>query len=53
MEAIDAGDAIGSKLFQEAEEQMKELEVSANTLRKDLEKLQKQESQQDNYSSVP
>ncbi len=40
--ALDAGNKIDPKLFQEAEEHMKDLEVQANNLRKDLEKLQKQ-----------
>jgi hypothetical protein len=43
-EALDIGNAIDPKLFQEAEEQIKELEVNANSLRKDLEQLQKQQS---------
>ena len=42
IDALDAGNTIESKLFQEAEEQIKKLEVQANSLRKDLEKLQKQ-----------
>ena len=42
-EALDAGNAIEPKLFQEAMEHIEELEVQANSLRKDLEKLQKQE----------
>jgi chaperonin cofactor prefoldin len=41
-EALDTGNTIDPKLFQEAEEQIKELEVDANSLRKDLERLQKQ-----------
>jgi uncharacterized protein Smg (DUF494 family) len=41
-EALDARNTIKPKLFQEAKEQIKELEVQANSLRKDLEKLQKQ-----------
>lgn len=41
-QSLDAGTQIDPELFAEAEEQMKELEVEANTLRKDLEKLQKQ-----------
>ena len=41
-EALDAGNAIEPKLLQEAMEQIEELEVQANSLRKDLEKLHKQ-----------
>jgi hypothetical protein len=41
IEALDAGDTIDPKLFQEAKEHIEELEVQANSLRKDLEKLQK------------
>jgi chromosome segregation ATPase len=43
-EALDAGDGIDSDLFQEAEEHLKELEVQANSLRNDLEKLKAQQS---------
>jgi len=37
--ALDARNALKPKPFQEAMEQIEELEVQANSLRKDLEKL--------------
>jgi hypothetical protein len=40
IDALDTGRTLDPELFQEAEEHIKELEVQANTLRKDLEKLQ-------------
>lgn len=43
-DALDAGNALDPKLFQEAEEHAKELEVQASSLLKDLEKLKKQQS---------
>ncbi len=43
IEALDDGTPIDTKLYQEAMEQIQELEVQANSLRKDLKKLQKQE----------
>jgi hypothetical protein len=42
IDILDAGNTIDSKHFQEAMEQIEELEVQANSLRKDLEKLQQQ-----------
>jgi hypothetical protein len=44
IDALDAGKAIEPTLFQEAEEQIKELIAHANSLRKDLEKLKTQQS---------
>src|SRR6266581_7353833 len=41
IEALDDGTPIDTKLYQEAMEQIQELEVQANSLRKDLKKLQK------------
>jgi hypothetical protein len=43
-EALDTGNAIDPKLYQEAEGQIKELEVNANSLRIDLERLKTQQS---------
>jgi chromosome segregation ATPase len=43
-QALDDGKAIEPRLFQEAAEQAKELEIEASSLQKDLEKLQKQQS---------
>jgi chromosome segregation ATPase len=43
-EALDTGNTIDPKLYQEAEKQIKELEVNANSLRTDLERLKAQQS---------
>jgi hypothetical protein len=42
IDILDAGNTIDSKHFQEAMEQIEELEVQINSLRKDLEKLRQQ-----------
>ncbi len=44
IEALDQGNPIDPKLYQEAEEHIKELEVNANSLRQDLKKLKTQQS---------
>lgn len=43
-QALDDGKAIEPKLFQDAMEQAKELEIEASSLQKDLEKLNAQQS---------
>ena len=43
IESLDDGTPIDTKLYQEAMEQIQELQVQANSLRKDLKKFQKQE----------
>lgn len=42
IEALDQGNPIDPKLYQEAEKHIKELEVNVNSLRQDLKKLQQQ-----------
>jgi chaperonin cofactor prefoldin len=44
IEALDTGNAIDPKLYEEAKKQIKELEVNANSLRIDLERLKQQKS---------
>jgi hypothetical protein len=44
IDALDAGGVIEPKLYDEAEEQIKELIAHVNSLRKDLEKLKTQQS---------
>ncbi|HZU03394.1 MAG TPA: hypothetical protein VFA10_27250 [Ktedonobacteraceae bacterium] len=43
-QALDDGKPIEQKLFQDAEEQAKELEIQAGCLRNDLKKLKAQQS---------
>ncbi len=42
IDTLDAGNTIDIKTFQEAKEQIEKLQAQANSLGKDLEKLQKQ-----------
>jgi hypothetical protein len=43
IDALDQGNTLDPKLYQEAEKQIKELEVDANSLRIDLERLKQQQ----------